>query len=635
MWYPPDLSHQLGRPAKSWHRGKTNRQLVTTQWGRDREVLECLTSSAKDDKIPCQDTEGQGTYAYCLELDVEGRMCMGTEHGYICLVNTNNNQGGQLNGRLKEWAAHKNAIYDLKWIDGSKKIVSVGGDNNLCVWDVDQGIFTMVPDLPGKELCRVRPPKVTEHQGCMKCLAVAPGGTLVTGGRDNAIICWDLRVPQPAVLNVVKYSHKPLAKRSAASLSGAGPTKASVTALDFIDDQNVISCSDLDGIIKVWDLRMSYDRYTGVPKCKHSIPYAGNSSLKGYSSLVLDSTKSTAYVSCQDHTIYAFDIGRCDSVLPIKTFHGGHTNGSRFYTKVSISLDDRYLVTGSADNEAYIYSTSTYAPCRPVAKLSGHTNDVTCVAFSKQVADPYKIATTADDFDVRLWRQQRKPTVEHQENVNTTEPRSSLEDGTSEIVGQLSDYLGLCDHYKEDPKLRSSPSREENQENSSPANRHQLPAAKKRRFNPLSETNCHQKLRLEPMPSRSPVKIEISPTKKAFTSRLNVNVTPTKKRKLIFSPTKRVVPESPLASTTPPPWASPTLNLPNLVEDGRSPHHRPKPSTSAIKPRRALDWLSAISKVKQSEAPSPASPSPSKQLKLKGKSTTENKPKTGRKRKRL
>ena len=101
-------------------------------------------------------------------------------------------------------------------------------------------------------------------------------------------------------------------------------------------DQNVISCSDLDGIIKVWDLRMSYDRYTGVPKCKHSIPYAGSSSLKGYSSLVLDSTKSTAYVSCQDHTIYAFDIGRCDSVRPIKTFHGGHTNGSRFYTKVSI-----------------------------------------------------------------------------------------------------------------------------------------------------------------------------------------------------------------------------------------------------------------------------------------------------------
>ena len=62
-------------------------------------------------------------------------MCMGTEHGYIYMVDTNDKQSG---GRLKEWAAHKNAIYDLKWIDGSKKIVSVGGDNNLCVWDVDQ-----------------------------------------------------------------------------------------------------------------------------------------------------------------------------------------------------------------------------------------------------------------------------------------------------------------------------------------------------------------------------------------------------------------------------------------------------------------------------------------------------------------
>ena len=109
----------------------------------------------------------------------------------------------------------------------------------------------------------------------MKCLAVSPGGVLASGGRDDAIIIWDVRSPDPTVVNVVKYSHKPashqglLAKccgRKAGQTKEGGrllATKASVTALEFIDENKVVSCSDLDGVVKVWDIRMSYDRYTG------------------------------------------------------------------------------------------------------------------------------------------------------------------------------------------------------------------------------------------------------------------------------------------------------------------------------------------------------------------------------------
>ena len=120
-------------------------------------------------------------------------------------------------------------------------------------------------------------------------------------------------------------------------------------------------------------------------------------------------------------------------------------------------------------------------------------------------------------------------------------------------------------------------------------------------------------------------------SKKPFTSRLNV--TP-KKRKLNFSPMKA------------PPWSSPTIDLPNLVMDGKSPHNRP-PGTSVKTPRRALDWLSAMSKKRKSEdicGAAEASPTPSKQGKSSrssSKATTPAStakaatPKSNRKRKRL
>ena len=50
---------------------------------------------------------------------------------------------------------------------------------------------------------------------------------------------------------------------------------------------------------QIWDLRRSYDLYSGIPKPKYSIPYAGNYALNGYSSLLLDSSKTKLYAGCK------------------------------------------------------------------------------------------------------------------------------------------------------------------------------------------------------------------------------------------------------------------------------------------------------------------------------------------------
>jgi len=619
MCFPPDLANQTGRPARQWFKGMSDRAMATAEWARDQRELPGLTTVGK---FMVQDEDDSGTYAYCLAFSPNGsQLGVGTEVGQIDILDR-----GKKWQSSKIWQAHQNAIYDIKWMNGGEKIVSVAGDNNLCVWDV--GLH--------KCLATARPPKVTEHQGCMKCLAVSPGGVLASGGRDDAIIIWDVRSPDPTVVNVVKYSHKLashqglLAKccgRKAGQTTEGGrllATKASVTALEFIDENKVVSCSDLDGVVKVWDIRMSYDRYTGLPKSFHSIPYAGTSSLKGYSSLVLNSAKTKVYVSCQDHTIYTFDVAQCDSTRPEKTFTG-HTNGARFYTKLALSADDRYLVSGSAENHACVYNTGPHAPSRPVGKLMGHDNDVTSVAFTTDPRNPYVLATTADDYQIRVWAQSTAPKFTDQGEVI----KAPLDAGDYEKTSSLEDYLALCEERRrrQEVVVKSS----SDQENSKVPE--QPPAAKRPRksINPLSESNNHQKLRLDPLPCVSPVKINITPSKKPFTSRLNV--TP-KKRKLNFSPMKA------------PPWSSPTIDLPNLVMDGKSPHNRP-PGTSVKTPRRALDWLSAMSKKRKSEDISggaEASSTPSKQGKSSrssSKATTPAStakaatPKSNRKRKRL
>ena len=52
-------------------------------------------------------------------------------------------------------------------------------------------------------------------------------------------------------------------------------------------------------MFQVWDLRRSYDLYSGIPKPKFTIPYAGKYALNGYSSLILDSSKTKLYASCK------------------------------------------------------------------------------------------------------------------------------------------------------------------------------------------------------------------------------------------------------------------------------------------------------------------------------------------------
>ena len=96
----------------------------------------------------------------------------------------------------------------------------------------------------------------------------------------------------------------------------------------------------------------------------------------GFSSLVLDSTHSRLFASCTNDNIYMYS---CTTLQqePVCTF-SGHLN-STFYVKAALSPDDLFLISGSSDNGAFIWSVTN--PTAPPVCLTGHVGEVTSVVW--------------------------------------------------------------------------------------------------------------------------------------------------------------------------------------------------------------------------------------------------------------
>ena len=81
-----------------------------------------------------------------------------------------------------------------------------------------------------------------------------------------------------------------------------------MTSLVWLDENNLVSTGDNDGLVKVWDMRKNYGMYKREPMARMVIGHPGTSSTQGYTSILLDPTRCYVYVSCMDDTIYKLDI---------------------------------------------------------------------------------------------------------------------------------------------------------------------------------------------------------------------------------------------------------------------------------------------------------------------------------------
>jgi WD40 repeat protein len=173
---------------------------------------------------------------------------------------------------------------------------------------------------------------------------------------------------------------------------------ASVSSVAVSPDGNrIVSCSDSDRTIRVWDVAMLQGHAAAV-------------------SSVAVSPDGNRIVSCSDsdRTIRVWDT---DTDMAVAAPFQGHTSTFR---SVAISADGNRIVSGSDDNTVRVLDAHTGKAL--LAPFQGHTGTVYCVAISM---DDKLIVSGSSDMTVRMW------------DAMTSEPLGSPLRGHTDIVRHI------------------------------------------------------------------------------------------------------------------------------------------------------------------------------------------------------
>eukprot|EP00466_Bigelowiella_natans_P020270 jgi/Bigna1/144172/aug1.85_g18880 len=285
------------------------------------------------------------------------------EEGFITLLNTSH--GSDKGGILVSWEAHKNSIFDMKWFDRDCKIATASGDQSVRLWDVE------------REKCFAQ---FNGHTGSVKAVDCKSNSRVfATCSRDGNVLLWDIRQHLSSSSSSSSSSYPTthqitpfMVMMNVHSISRhySASSKHSVTSLAFLKAENILATGGAaDGKVKLWDLRFLNKR---SPKALLVLEPGddgekggeiwrnknGTKRNSGISSLSTDSTGTRLLVGSIDHTLSVYDMVRAGRQPPLK--YQGHVNSS-FYVKATFSPNDEYILSGSSDNNVYIWEVAATA----------------------------------------------------------------------------------------------------------------------------------------------------------------------------------------------------------------------------------------------------------------------------------
>ena len=291
-------------------------------------------------------------------------MAYATESGQVCLKDYSTKKTASVSTTMQ---TSDNAIFDISFADVGPFLVTASASSKCSVVDVEtlESI-----DLGG-------------HTSTVKAARFfhKDSNKLVSGGRDGSVHLWDLRCTTSVNENGDTYhksvdciygahaknslqctpSRKSRSRSCTPKKKIALPPKqelASVTSvLPLFDSNFIVTSGDIDGRIKIWDTRKLYSVSRGIAPVM-CLPYPGDSERTfGFSSLALDPTGTKLLANCLDHHIYMFDMTSPANV-PVKSFYSA-ARYATFYTKCSFSPDGLYVLSGSKNNNAFVWDVNS------------------------------------------------------------------------------------------------------------------------------------------------------------------------------------------------------------------------------------------------------------------------------------
>ncbi|KAH1080687.1 hypothetical protein J1N35_020448 [Gossypium stocksii] len=376
--------------------------------------------------------------------------------------------------RIDDWLAHQNAIFDVCWIKEDTHILTASGDQTIKVWDAQD-----------KKCAGV----LMGHTGSVKCLSSHPTNSdlVLSGSRDGSFAIWDLRCKSNSKSRCDEVCHPSTSMVKGAHLSSQArrgrrgkAAAASITSVIYLKDEISIATSGAaDSVVKFWDTRNLKSNVT------EACPHPESSTQKGITSLSQDLKGVFLTASCMDNRIYLYNVLQLDKG-PIHTFSGCQIES--FYVKAAISPDGDHVLSGSSDGDAYIWKQVNKPLAEPII-LKSHKGEVTAVDWCP--SEIGKIATSADDFTVRLWdieprycSSTRLPSSVRRRVMAVPSAESSklLVNETVEPMDQIK-QPGTGSSYSSDEALQIY--------SSSPATASLLrtPEAQKKKFSSISDSN--------------------------------------------------------------------------------------------------------------------------------------------------